>query len=169
MKDLSHKTAIKRTNTSKPVRDLLEGGYIKGKILDYGCGHGKDIEELKKKGFEVYGFDKYFKHHSIDTEGIKEEQFDTILLIYVFNVISDLEEHKELVKFLRNTPGKVYISVRKDIRAVKRQWVYDRESRGHWTTRGTFQRFYNKELIEEFFGDTALIKETSSYILFSLI
>jgi 2-polyprenyl-3-methyl-5-hydroxy-6-metoxy-1,4-benzoquinol methylase len=39
----SHLTAIERTSLSYPARILLNQKR-KGKILDFGCGIGKDVE-----------------------------------------------------------------------------------------------------------------------------
>jgi 2-polyprenyl-3-methyl-5-hydroxy-6-metoxy-1,4-benzoquinol methylase len=40
----SHLTAIERTSLSYPARYYLTKKKIKGKILDFGCGIGKDVE-----------------------------------------------------------------------------------------------------------------------------
>jgi hypothetical protein len=45
----SHLTAIERTSLSYPARILLNQKKIKGKVLDFGCGIGKDVELLKNK------------------------------------------------------------------------------------------------------------------------
>src|SRR5437762_3386813 len=44
-----HRTAIKRYDLSKPVKQLLERGLLKktDTFFDYGCGHGMDIEALQ--------------------------------------------------------------------------------------------------------------------------
>ena len=51
----SHLTAIERTSLSYPARTLLNQKKIIGKILDFGCGVGKDVEILINKGFDIVG------------------------------------------------------------------------------------------------------------------
>lgn len=50
-------TAIKRTDLSVPVRYLLQHGLLKGRILDFGCGFGYDTDELKRRGYDITGYD----------------------------------------------------------------------------------------------------------------
>jgi len=45
----SHLTAIERTSLSYPARIVLNQKKIIGKVLDFGCGIGKDVELLKIK------------------------------------------------------------------------------------------------------------------------
>lgn len=47
----SHLTAKERTAISFPAKVLLQQSLIKGTVLDFGCGFGKDVELLKQKGF----------------------------------------------------------------------------------------------------------------------
>lgn len=53
----SHLTAIERTSLSYPARILLNKKKIVGKVLDFGCGIGKDVELLQHKGFDIVGYD----------------------------------------------------------------------------------------------------------------
>ena len=54
-------TAIKRTDLSVPTRYLLQHELLKGRILDFGCGFGYDTDELKKRGFDIIGYDYYYR------------------------------------------------------------------------------------------------------------
>ena len=42
----SHLTAKRRETLSMPTRRLLDLNLLKGEILDFGCGFGKDVEIL---------------------------------------------------------------------------------------------------------------------------
>ena len=107
----SHLTAIERTSLSYPARIILNKNKIKGKVLDYGCGIGKDVELLKLKGIEISAFDPfYFPNYP-------KEKFDTIICFYVLNVLLPEEQSQVLMNIsnLLKPNGKAYFAVRRDI------------------------------------------------------
>lgn len=107
----SHLTAKERERMSFPTRWLLNNEHIKGKVLDFGCGFGKDVEVLKEKGFSVKGFDPYYFPKEI------EGKYDTIICNYVLNVLQPLAQSDVIMdvsKYL-NSGGKAYFSVRRDV------------------------------------------------------
>lgn len=107
----SHLTAIERTSLSFPARILKERNKLKGKILDFGCGVGKDVEILKDQKFDIVGYDPHYF-----TE-FPEEKFDTIICFYVLNVLLPEEQAEVLmnVSHLLKPDGKAYFAVRRDI------------------------------------------------------
>ena len=74
-------TAIRRTRLSAPARYLLQHGLLKGRILDFGCGLGFDTDELRRQELDVTGYDCYYRPE------YPEGKFDTIMCIYVLNVL----------------------------------------------------------------------------------
>ncbi len=42
------------------TRIVLNQKKIIGKVLDYGCGIGKDVELLKNKGIDIAGYDPFY-------------------------------------------------------------------------------------------------------------
>ena len=107
----SYRTAKERDKMSYPTRLLLEKELILGETLDFGCGFGKDVEELKAKGIDINGYDPhYFPEYPTKT-------YDTILCHYVLNVLKGQEQAKVLyeVSKLLKFGGKAYFSVRRDI------------------------------------------------------
>ncbi|MGL2993542.1 bifunctional class I SAM-dependent methyltransferase/HIT family protein [Flavobacterium sp. TSSA_36] len=107
----SHLTAIERTSLSYPARILLNEKKITGRVLDFGCGIGKDVQLLKHKGINIVGHDPfYFPEFPI-------EKFDTILCFYVLNVLLPEEQAAVLmnVSNLLKPNGKAYFAVRRDI------------------------------------------------------
>lgn len=74
-------TAIKRTDFSVPTRYLMQHNLLRGKILDFGCGFGFDTDELRKQGFDIIGYDYYYR------PDFPEGKFDTIFCNYVLNVL----------------------------------------------------------------------------------
>lgn len=108
----SHRTAKERDKMSFPTRILLERDLLQGSILDFGCGFGKDVDELKEKGHHIQGYDPFYQPK------YPTEKFDTIICHYVLNVLQKQEQAKVLfeVSRLLNFSGKTYFSVRRDIK-----------------------------------------------------
>lgn len=94
-----------------PARLLLSNNLLKGKILDFGCGFGKDVELLKAKGLDIEGYDPYY------FPKMPRQKFDTILCLYVLNVLMPEEQTEVLMNVSRFLlpSGKAYFSVRRDI------------------------------------------------------
>ena len=107
----SYLTVKERTKMSMPAKMLLEQGELKGKILDFGCGLGKDVELLKEKGFDIIGYDPHYFPQ------LPTEKFDTILCFYVLNILLPIEQAAVLmdVSYFLKDSGKAYFSVRRDI------------------------------------------------------
>jgi diadenosine tetraphosphate (Ap4A) HIT family hydrolase len=107
----SHLTAIERSSLSYPARIVLNQEKISGKVLDYGCGIGKDVELLKEKGVDIIGYDPYY------FPKFPNEKFDTILCFYVLNVLLPEEQAEVLmnISYLLKPNGKAFFAVRRDI------------------------------------------------------
>ena len=108
-----HLTAIERTSMSFPMRWLKERKLLKGDVLDYGCGMGFDVQELKKGGFPITGYDNYYQPEYPD------RKFDTIVCNYVLNVLEPNEQAEVLmaVSELLKPTGKAYFAVRRDLKS----------------------------------------------------
>lgn len=107
-----HLTAIERTSMSFPMRWLKERKLLKGDVLDYGCGLGFDVQELKKEGLSISGYDNYYQPE------YPEQRFDTIVCNYVLNVLEPNEQAEVLmaVSELLKPTGKAYFAVRRDLK-----------------------------------------------------
>ena len=88
-------TAIKRTELSVPTRNLLQHNLLKGKILDFGCGFGFDTDELKRQGYNIMGYDYYYR------PDYPEGKFDTIICNYVLNLLEPYAQTEVLIKLPR--------------------------------------------------------------------
>ena len=108
----SHLTAIERDKMSHPTRILLNKGELKGKVLDFGCGFGKDVEELQENEIDIEGYDPHY------FPKFPSGKFDTIICHYVLNVIKNQEQAKVLfeVSNLLKPGGKAFFTVRRDIK-----------------------------------------------------
>jgi diadenosine tetraphosphate (Ap4A) HIT family hydrolase len=108
----SHLTAKERDTISFPARHLLKNNLLKGKVLDFGCGLGSDVNSLKEKGVDVVGYDKFYFPQ------LPNEKFDTIICLYVLNVLEKEEQTEVLLKVsqLLKPGGTTYFAVRRDIK-----------------------------------------------------
>ncbi|MFN4294804.1 MAG: bifunctional class I SAM-dependent methyltransferase/HIT family protein [Thermoflexales bacterium] len=107
----SHLTVKERSQPSFPVRHLLQSNLIRGRVLDFGCGLGADVNFLRQKGFDVAGYDPYYAPEK------PQGRFDTILCLYVLNVLLPEEQAHALmaVAELLQPTGRAYFAVRRDI------------------------------------------------------
>lgn len=108
-----HLTAIDRTSMSFPTRWLKQHNLLKGQILDFGCGLGYDTNELKAQGYDIKGYDNYYRPE------YPEKRFDNIICIYVLNVLEPNEQAEVLMSVaeLLKPTGKAYFAVRRDLKS----------------------------------------------------
>ena len=105
-------TAKKREKESFPLRKLLEMKLINGDTLDFGAGYGLDTKKLLSLGYKATSFDPhYFPDYP-------NRKFDTIICIYVLNVVEHLEQSKIITQItsLLKPEGKAYFAVRRDLK-----------------------------------------------------
>ena len=87
-----HLTAIQRTKLSFPSRILHERKLLKGQVLDFGCGFGKDTELLQQQGVNIQGYDPYYQPI------YPQQKFDTVLSNYVLNVLDKVSQTQVLIQ-----------------------------------------------------------------------
>ena len=108
----SYLTAIEREYWSFPTRYLWKNKLLKGRILDFGCGYGKDVEKLQQRGLNVEGYDPYYQPK------YPQGKFDTIICFYVLNVLFPEAQEQVIMAIsqLIKSTGKVYFAVRRDLK-----------------------------------------------------
>lgn len=120
-------TAIRRTALSAPASYLLQHGMLKGRILDFGCGFGFDVDELKRQGYDIIGYDYYYRAE------YPEGKFDTILCIYVLNVLEPYAQAEVMMNVtnLLCPHGTAFFAVQRDLdedgfrlHSIHRQYIY---------------------------------------------
>lgn len=120
-------TAIKRKDLSVPTRYLLQHNLLQGRILDFGCGFGYDTDELKKRGFDIIGYDYYYRPDYL------EGKFDTIICNYVLNVLEPYAQAEVMMNVtnLLSSKGTAFFAVRRDLteegfrlHAIHKQYTY---------------------------------------------
>lgn len=111
-KNNPHFTAKERTSISFPTHWLKKKNLLQGEILDFGCGFGFDTDQLKKEGFDIIGYDNYYRPE------YPTKRFDTIICNYVLNVLESEEQAEVLmsVSELLKPTGIAYFTVRRDLK-----------------------------------------------------
>jgi len=139
-----HRTALNRTDLSRPVRLALEDGLItqETSVFDYGCGKGNDLRLLRSRGIRCNGWDPTYHPHNERTPA------DVVNLGYVINVIEDPAER---VAALRNawtlTQKLLAVSARLTLEAASgSQTPYED---GCLTGLGTFQKYFEQRELRE--------------------
>ncbi len=139
-----HRTALNRTDLSRPVRLALEDGLItqETSVFDYGCGKGNDLRLLRSRGIRCDGWDPTYHPHN------ERSPADVVNLGYVINVIEDLTER---VAALRNawtlTQKLLAVSARLTLEAASgSQTPYED---GCLTRLGTFQKYFDQRELRE--------------------
>ena len=160
------KTALSRTSPSVPTRTLHKKGLIQGKCLDVGCGKGFNVKWLKEHGIHIEGYDKF--NEEFKNEELLNDKYDTVICDYVFNVVPDLNEHKELLEKLKNIGENIYISVRSDDKAIRPTWEFIKECDCYKTPKNSYQRFYDEGKVIEMFGEVEFIISNTSLRLFKI-
>lgn len=106
-------TAKERTSISFPTRWLKQNNLLKDEILDFGCGFGFDTDQLQKEGFNIAGYDNFYRPE------YPVKRFDTIICNYVLNVLEPEEQAEVLmsVSELLKPAGTAYFTVRRDLKS----------------------------------------------------
>lgn len=148
---LRHRTAIKRYDLSRPVKQLLQRDLLRKHetFFDYGCGHGMDIEALLNLGYKAAGWDPAFRPTAIKTRAA------VVNLGYVLNVIEEPAERLSTLREAYDLAERVLL-VSTLIQGQETE-AHSRPYRdGFLTKTNTFQKFYEpgelETLIEETLG-----------------
>lgn len=98
---------------------LLANKLLKGRVLDYGCGHGTDMYYISNFKANISGYDPNFYPE------MPKGKFDTIICTFVLNVVRK-EREEEIIQSIYEKlkdDGIAYITV---LRNVKNK-DYDRQ------------------------------------------
>ena len=143
------KTAIARTDYSRPIRVALADGLIEPTttVFDYGCGLGDDVRHLGLHECQSWGWDP--EHRPDGTRA----QAQIVNLGYVVNVIEDVEERVQCLKRAWSfAQGVLIVSARlaTDTGDLKPAGAY---GDGIVTSIGTFQKFYEQSEIKDWLDE----------------
>ena len=134
-----HRTALHRTDLSRPVRLALDDGVLTaGKsFFDYGCGRGADLRYLVRRGFKADGWDP--AHRPGD-----RKEADVVNLGYVVNVIEDADERLATLQNAWRLAREVLV-VAARLDADRRSWLGPTLGDGTLTRLGTFQKYFAQD------------------------
>lgn len=164
-------TAISRTKMSAPLCSMTAQGLLKNvnSVLDFGAGRMRDVFELKNLGIECKAYDKYADYYSSSDENLLDDEYDLVMSNYMFNTISSKKEHYQTLKKFRKIKSKrKVISVRNDYKAIKENWVFDEKNECFFTGK-SFQRFFDIQDLNRWFGKHVLLEKKSNYLILELI
>ncbi len=121
-----------RKRGSRPCRWLDKQGRLVAPILDWGCGHGTDVEWMGKQGYHADGYDPHYR-----PELPPLKSYTTILCTYVLNTIPNYHDRcvivEEALEYLEKG-GWCYVSIRAG-----------KKLKG-WTKRGVWQGYVGEQL-----------------------
>ena len=146
-------TAIRRNGQpSKPAASAHRALLVPGmSVLDYGCGHGGDVQWLEQRGFDVVGYDNCGR---FKRSGRPLRQFDLVLMTYVVNVLPRTDRETALYdawQFVKRG-GALFVASRtsSEIEKGARTGGWERHDDGYISSpsKGTFQHgFSSKDLL----------------------
>jgi ubiquinone/menaquinone biosynthesis C-methylase UbiE len=89
--------------------------FLKGRILDLGCGNGEFVDYAKSKGRDIYGIDIHplskFIKGDITRLPFKGNSFDSVYSNSVIDHLSNPEEFISEIKRVLKKSGRMYISL----------------------------------------------------------
>ena len=139
------RTALRRTELSSPVQQLLHFGFLDGThtLFDYGCGRGDDVRLLQAMGVQASGWDPVFRPHE------KRSPADIVNLGFVLNVIEDAGERRETLRSAFSLARKaLVVSVMLAYQRKRAQFAAYED--GVRTQRNTFQKYYAQDEFKEY-------------------
>jgi DNA phosphorothioation-associated putative methyltransferase len=147
--------AIRRTGPSLPLKEYLKffpASELADKtILDYGCGHGKDVEYLNGLGLSAIGWDPS------SGEEKPVVTFDLVFLTYVLNVISTPEERFATLNSAWanvDAGGRLVVACRteKEIEKEAKKNGWEKFNDGYLTKAKSFQKGIDGLIMLRYFG-----------------
>jgi len=144
-----HRTALKRPQFSRPIRIALQESLIDEKttVLDYGCGQGDDVRELRGKGISSTGWDPFYSPLE------KLASSDVVNLGYVVNVIEDANERARTLQDAWSYAKKILIVSAR----LTADCDYESEptyADGYVTRLGTFQKLFEQHELRQWIETT---------------
>lgn len=140
-------TAMARTGPSAPVQHLRAHApaLLRGRLLDFGSGRGADAKALRATPYDPHHPDAAVRKRPTGT-------FDTVLAVYVLNVLPKAERHaalREAASYVKRG-GHLVLAVRPQAEVAATVTHWSRNGDGHQLVgedgaRDRFQRGYTPD------------------------
>ncbi len=169
-----HNTAISRPHPTKAAEYVTSGFFSKLlgeriRLLDYGCGRGKDLEFYREMGFDAVGYDPY---PEFGFSQMPSGLFDLVLNIFVLNVLPTSVERFEVIRkaaeFLRKDGLLLLVTRSKseiDREARQKDWKVYNDGFCSDYRKGTFQKGLTTEELIDLTGKAGLKPHPDSKLL----
>jgi len=161
-----HRTAISRTDYSRPIRLALRNGLIElgTTVLDYGGGLGDDVRHLHLDGTEFWGWDP------VHLSSGSRSPAQVVNLGYVVNVIEDADERAECLACAWACAERVLIVSARLASQTRDFAPVGPSADGLLTSAPTFRKPYGqnalKKWIEAQLGETAVFDGPGTFYVF---
>lgn len=126
------------------------------RILDYGCGVGRDVEFYRSASFDAVGYDP---HPEFNCTELPNGQFDLVTSLFVLNVIKDPQERISVCQIVLEhcrVGGLLVIATRSPTtitdEATKKNWPAVGDGYLSSAGRRTFQKGISEEEILSYIG-----------------
>ena len=148
-----HKSAIVRTDLSRPVKLALESNLLNAtsSFFDYGCGHGGDVARAASLSASAQGWDPYYcpSHSKVSA--------DVVNLGYVLNVVEDQQERADALKEAWSLTKKVLVvSAQVLLNYLSGEPIAYGD--GVITKRNTFQKYFKQEELSTYIESLLKVK-----------
>ena len=153
-----HKTAIARTELSRPIKLAFLDGILSEdrSLFDYGCGQGDDLRLLGAMGFTCTGWDPV---HRPDEP---LQRAPVVNLGYVVNVIEKADERQEVLRRAWRLAEQVLIvSARLTMDSRFHGETLDYAD-GYLTSRGTFQKLFDQQELRNWIDQNLGVSSVAS-------
>ena len=147
-------TAMSTSRPSAPTQWAFHKGLISPVVVDWGCGKGRDSKWLDSFNIDVISYDPFYKPEP-NPRNIDFRKVNTVLLIYVLNIIETMEDRRKVLEEIYNLakPGTIVIistRSRREIERNARRSCWKKLNDGYLTGKNTFQKGFTLEELSSF-------------------
>ena len=160
------KTAIARTDYSRPIKIALADGLIgpRATVLDFGCGRGDDVRHLSLGGIQATGWDP------AHPTGGELAPAGVVNIGYVVNVIEDPDERAQCLERAWSYAERILIVSARLTSETPELVSVAPYGDGFVTSIPTFQKFYEqaelKDWIEDQLSESAVAAGPGVFYIF---